>query len=174
MQTQQALHLISHPAISNAFPTHWADFGAGSGLFTHALASLLAPGSKIIAIDKNVTVFEKNITENDVRIETLQADFTSATLYINDLDGILMANSFHFVRDKFDFIKKISSFFKDQECFLIVEYDTDQANPWVPFPVSFRSLKELFQKLGYNFIGKIHELPSRYNRANIYSALATR
>jgi hypothetical protein len=53
---------------------------------------------------------------------------------------------------------------------LLVEYDMDTANPWVPYPVSFTSLMQLFQELGYTTIQHLGELPSRYNRANIYAA----
>ncbi|MBC7828207.1 MAG: methyltransferase type 11 [Chitinophagaceae bacterium] len=174
MQPEQALDLIRHPAITVDFPTNWADLGSGSGLFSHALASLLVPGSKIFAIDKNTGIFERHQKTNEVIIETMEADFITESLKIHDLDGILMANSLHFVAGKIDFISKLSSYFAKQECFLIVEYDMDMSNPWVPFPISFHSLQKLFQDLDYHFIQKIDELPSRYNRSNIYSALVKR
>ncbi len=44
--------------------------------------------------------------------------------------------------------------------FLIVEYDMNNANRWVPYPVSFRYLKQLFQKSGYGLIEKLREYPS--------------
>jgi hypothetical protein len=44
--------------------------------------------------------------------------------------------------------------------FLIVEYDMNNANRWVPYPLSFRYLKQLFQKSGYCLIEKLREYPS--------------
>jgi hypothetical protein len=58
MRFQDALTLrIDHPQISSGVPAIWADFRSGAGLFRNALAALLAPGSKIYAIDKNVRAF---------------------------------------------------------------------------------------------------------------------
>jgi hypothetical protein len=54
--------------------------------------------------------------------------------------------------------------------FLIVEYDMNNANRWVPYPLHFRSLKQLFQKSGYGLIEKLREYPSVFQRARMYSA----
>ena len=82
-----------------------------------------------------------------------------------------MANSFHYVKDKDSFIKKIEKKFKSVALFLILEYDMDISNPWVPFPISFNSLKLFFKNEGYASIKKLNERTSIYRRANIYSAL---
>jgi ubiquinone/menaquinone biosynthesis C-methylase UbiE len=171
MQLEQAFKLISHTEILRPYPTTWADLGCGSGLFTNALAAMLKPGGKIIAVDKDMKSFNALSNANGIMVEKIQADFTADGMKLSDLDGILMANSLHFVEDKTNFIKKAVTFFKQAACFVIVEYDTDVPNPWVPYPLSFHSLKELFTKAGFHLIEKIYTLPSRYNRANIYSAI---
>jgi hypothetical protein len=81
-----------------------------------------------------------------------------------------MANSLHYVRDKTAFIKNIERSFVQKGSFLIIEYDTEQANPWVPYPINFSSLKQLFNKAGYAVVEKISETPSAYGPRNIYSA----
>ncbi|HVH63449.1 MAG TPA: methyltransferase domain-containing protein [Candidatus Dormibacteraeota bacterium] len=73
----------------------WADLGAGEGAFTHALAKLLGPEAHITAVDKDAHA----VRAIDGRIETRVADFTKP-LDLHDLDGIVMANSLHFVRNK--------------------------------------------------------------------------
>lgn len=171
MLIEQATTLISHPLIAANSPMIWADLGCGSGLFTQALAQLLAPGSKIYALDKDLSDFRKIKESNEIEIEKLQADFVSDSVNISNLDGILMANSLHFVSDKAALINKWKASFTEKECYLVVEYDTDVPNAWVPYPVSFKSLKRLFLRLGYQSIEKIHESPSRYNQGNIYSVL---
>lgn len=171
MQLHDAIALINHPQVSTGVPTTWADFGCGAGLFTNALATLLAPGSKIYAVDKNVKTFRANQHTGDVYFQTVNADFTADSINIGDLDGILMANSLHFVSDKISFIKQCVKYFRGQKVFLIVEYDTDTPNPWVPYPVSFESLSRLFMSLGFSQYQKIYELRSQYNRNEIYSTI---
>jgi ubiquinone/menaquinone biosynthesis C-methylase UbiE len=165
--------LINHPELSMGSTTNWADLGSGSGLFTRALATLLMPGSKIYAIDKNAEGFKTGENTDDIFYQKVNADFT-AGLPISDLDGIMMANSLHFVSDKLDFVKKCSQYFKGPELFLIIEYDTDKGNHWVPHPVSFESLGRLFSSLGYKNVQKIGDIPSRYNHGKIYSSLVKR
>src|SRR5437773_9268666 len=73
----------------------WADLGAGEGAFTLALADLLGPGAHITAVDKDA----RALRAIGHGIETRVADFTRP-LDLHDLDGIVMANSLHFVRNK--------------------------------------------------------------------------
>ena len=105
-----------------------------------------------------------------MRIEKVHGNFIQTVLPQN-LNGILMANSFHYVKDKNTFIKKIEKNLKLEGSFIIVEYDMDNSNPWVPYPLSFNSLKKFFEKFRYTSITKLNEHPSMYRRANIYSAL---
>lgn len=152
--------------------TVWADFGAGSGLFTHALGQLLIPGSSIQAVDKNHSRFDIKNSRPGIGIEFLRADFDNDHFKTHKLDGILMANSLHYVQNKEDFLKRCERHFKQNPTFLIVEYDLSVPNPWVPFPVDFRSLCQLFRTGGFSVVEKIHEAPSRLNRSNIYSLIA--
>jgi hypothetical protein len=57
--------------------------------------------------------------------------------------------------------------------FLIVEYDTDLANPWVPYPVSVVSLERMFASVGYSAIQMLGTRRSIYQRARIYAALVS-
>ena len=170
MLKDHAVELIRNDMFMNRIVQTWADLGCGNGLFTSALADLLAKGSKIYAVDKNSSSLKKIPLCRDIIIEKLNKDFIKDNLP-GDLDGILMANSFHYVNDKSSLINKIRGNFKLKPFFLIVEYDTDISNPWVPFPISFNSLKAFFKSAGYSSIKKLNERTSVYRRANIYSAL---
>jgi ubiquinone/menaquinone biosynthesis C-methylase UbiE len=169
MELSEAIKLINHKSLPRTSKTIWADVGCGSGLFTHALASQLASGSTIYAVDKDGQALKKLQPPLNVSMEKIELDFIRDEINLYDLDGIVMANSLHFVQDKISFLQKLKKCFKAGGSFLIVEYDIDVPNPWVPFPVSRHSLQRLFEQLGYGTIHKIHEVPSRYNRANIYS-----
>jgi len=176
MQLQDAIALITHADFKPAGKQTWADLGCGSGLFTSALASLLQPESMIYAIDNNDSATFKKISSfNKVTIQAKRLDFVTDDLAINSLDGILMANSLHYVKDKVSFLDKAARYMKPANSFLIVEYDTDiPVNRWVPYPVSFQSLKKLFSEAGYTSVSKLHERKSVYNSGSIYSAVITR
>jgi trans-aconitate methyltransferase len=170
MRLENAITLIKNSAISSTHPQQWTDFGCGSGLFTHALATLLQKHSVIHAIDKNIRSFEGFAVEG-IAVQKKQLDFVTADIDLKDLDGILMANSLHYVKNKLSFINKLSTTIKPTGSILIVEYDTDKSNPWVPYPVSFTALQQLFNDHGFRQIIKLNEQPSVFGRANIYSAL---
>lgn len=170
MLISQAVNLIRNEIFMNQSIQSWADLGCGNGLFTSALADLLARGSKIYAIDKNSSSLNKIPQYQNVIVEKLNKDFIKDNLP-GDLDGVLMANSFHYVKNKNSLIEKIKGNFKLKPTFLIVEYDMDVSNPWVPFPLGFNSLRLLFENAGYSSIKKLNERNSIYRRANIYSAL---
>jgi ubiquinone/menaquinone biosynthesis C-methylase UbiE len=171
MQFIEAVTLIRTDRIKSDQPQIWADLGCGSGLFTRALAGILYAQSTIYAVDKNMSFFKTTPISDKINISPLESDFVTDQLDIRNLDGILMANAFHFVRDKKAFLEKIKSYFKDQPLFLIVEYDLDSPNRWVPYPMNFISLNNFFTSAGFHSIIKISERPSIYHRADIYAAV---
>src|SRR4051794_38579406 len=125
MELQEAVSLIKTDKLIQATQATWADLGCGSGLFTRALATILKPGSRIFAVDKNISSFKTGPSPILVTIDTLESDFVKEDLKLKNLDGILMANSIHFVKDKKSFLTKLFPYFHDVQLFLIVEYDTD-------------------------------------------------
>jgi trans-aconitate methyltransferase len=178
MTEQQAIALIDNEHTrSLPHPTRWADLGCGSGLFTHALASLLQPGSTIYAIDRQ-SLIKPQTTKGQVTIQPLKLDFIKSDLAgdagLHHLDGILMANSLHYVKDKPNLLNRLSTSLNPTHCLLIVEYDTDQpVSTWVPYPLSFNALTTLVQAAGYQTITLLAERPSLYGRSNLYAALIT-
>jgi trans-aconitate methyltransferase len=173
MELREAISLIQTDQITQETKTTWADLGCGSGLFTRALSGLLYTGSTIYAVDKSLSSFQKNSFSNQVLVSTIESDFVKDDLNLENLDGILMANALHFVRNKKSFIEKIMPYFRDAPVFLLVEYDTDLPNPWVPYPISFTSLKKLFSEKGFNVVKKINEKKSLYRTSDLYSVLIT-
>ena len=171
MTLQEGIALIKTDKIDSGKKATWADLGCGSGLFTNALASLLEDESTIYAVDKNISSFDKNPSIKNVLIKPVELNFERASLPFNNLDGILMANSLHYVKNKKDFFEKIKTYFKENGCFLIVEYDMETSSHWVPYPINFLSLKKLFHDVGFSFVEKISERPSAFNRGNLFSAI---
>ncbi len=152
-------------------PQIWADLGCGSGTFTRSIATLLPMSSKVLAVDNNAKSL-KQIPEviSGTGIRLVASDFTTFEPE-EALDGILMANSIHFVKNKADLINRLFGFLNENGVLILVEYDTNHGNPWVPHPISYDTLCELISDQ-YS-IEKIGEASSRYQRSGIYSALIT-
>ncbi len=169
MKIDHAVSLISHVSFKHNKPEKWADLGCGSGTFTEALSQILPAKSEIVAVDKSNQSFPYHF-DNSIGISFLRADFERDVLPINALNGILMANSIHYVKSKAELIQRLLPLFDSIPKFLIVEYDTFSANPWVPFPLPFTELEKLFGVLGFTSIEKIGQRDSLYGE-KMYSAL---
>lgn len=171
MELSTAISLIQkgvHPATSQ----RWADLGAGKGLFTKALSEIVGAGSIVFAVDKDDVPDPGFINPEKITINRVKADFTKGLGEVTDLDGILMANSLHFVRDKMPLLRKLSAHMKSNGRFVIVEYDTDRSNTWVPYPISFKNLERLVSN-ETGTIAKIGEAGSRYQSGGMYAVSIT-
>ena len=167
MQLKEAIQLIDKASIDNMRATQWADLGTGAGLFAQALSMLLAPASKIYAIDQSMQAIRP--VRADVAIEFLQGDFTNTNFKLPLLDGIMMANSLHYVRDKTLLIQDLKQYLQPHAGFIIVEYDLQKANRWVPYPVNPDELQQLFFNEGYKKFQFTGKKKSVYNDGNIYA-----
>ena len=119
----------------------WADLGSGEGAFTLALADLLGPTGSIHTVDRDGRALQVQVRAlrdafPNVSVTPLVADFTMP-LELPPLDGIVMANSLHFERDKLAVLRLVGGYLRPAGRLVLVEYDTDHGNPWVPFPLSF-------------------------------------
>jgi ubiquinone/menaquinone biosynthesis C-methylase UbiE len=175
MEIKDAIQLITHPSFSKKNKKVWTDLGCGTGTFTLALASILEEESIIYAVDTNGSALMKiPETYKSAHIKKLNTNFVTTELPILQIDGVLMANSLHYVYEKEAFLTMLKSKLKEDANFLIIEYDSHASNSWVPYPINFDSLKALFLKLGYKNITKLHTRASIYGNSRIYSALIQR
>ena len=171
MKISQATALIRTPLIDWARPQSWCDLGSGNGTFTTALAQLLTPGSTIHAVDLDQRGLERIPEQsNGVTIRKIMGDLQSPSLRLPLVDGILMANSLHFIREQHLFLGRLLSV---ADRFLIVEYERSRPSPWGPYPVGFEKLCELFSEAGVERVEKLATRPSRFG-GTMYSALAER
>jgi ubiquinone/menaquinone biosynthesis C-methylase UbiE len=153
----------------------WADLGAGEGAFTLALADLLGPSAQITAVDKDAGSLRRLASaagSKTTTIETVVGDFTRQ-LSLADLDGIVMANSLHFVRDKAPVLKSVGEMLRPGGTLIVVEYDADRGNPWVPHPFSYATWERLAAAAGFQQTRRLQTYPSRY-LGSMYSAASTK
>lgn len=171
MELAVAIGLIEKGVDKTPAPQVWADLGAGKGMFSRALATLLHEGSTVYAVDKSsASLAAIELHSPSVTLKKIQQDFIQE-LPPEPLTGILMANALHFVENKIAFIKKIRKKVGSTGRVIIVEYDLQVANAWVPYPIHFAALEKLARDAGFTTISRMGEVPSLYSRANIYSAV---
>lgn len=154
----------------------WADLGAGSGAFTLALAELLGLAAQIYAVDKDTRLLRENEVTFRRRfpgqpIRFITADITRP-LELPALDGILMANSLHFQRNKEPLLQSLRGLLKPTGRFLLVEYNADHGNVWVPYPLSYPVWEQLARRCGFTHTRLLATHPSRFLH-EIYSAQST-
>ena len=144
----------------------WADFGAGTGAFTLALRDVAGPDVEIIAVDRDagdLRELQRSMERSfpGTRLRTLAADFTRP-LVIPPLDGILAANSLHYVRNQVDLLRQWRRYLAPGGRLIVVEYDTDRGNHWVPYALSFETFAEIAQEAGFTAPERIGCQPSRF------------
>jgi len=141
MENQEAIDLL-RDAVGKSTGI-WADLGAGTGTFTLALAELLRGGT-IYAVDDDATAVRALgdlPAVGDTRIIPIKADFTrplelpSLEGSRRPLDGLLIANALHFVRDPTGVLSRLVQKLRTGGRVIVVEYDQRRASRWVPHPI---------------------------------------
>ena len=170
---------IQAPVPAPAPESVWADIGAGEGAFTLAVADVLGPGARIIALDRDAGALRRN-TEAiasrfpATRLTTVVADL-EGPLELPPLDGLVAANSLHYIpRDRqVATIRSLAAHLRPGAPFIVVEYDADRGNPWVPHPFSSVAFQRMALAAGLGQATVIGRVPSRFLGA-IYAAVSRR
>ena len=144
----------------------WADLGAGEGAFTLALAELIGPEGRVVAVDKDA----RALRAIGPGVETRVADFTKP-LDLHDLDGVVMANSLHFVPDKQPVLESVRAMLRPGGRLIVVEYGADRGNPWVPYPFSYGTWETMAARAGFKNTRLLKTVPSRW-LGSMYSAVS--
>lgn len=151
----------------------WADFGAGRGAFTLALAELLGPKATIHAVDRDGRALQALVRAMQAQFpqQTMHyhvADFTQP-LNLPALDGIVIANALHFQRRQQPVVELLRTYLRLGGRLLIVEYNIERGNYAVPFPVPYPTWAKLAQAAGFEHTELLMTRPSR-SLTEIYSA----
>jgi ubiquinone/menaquinone biosynthesis C-methylase UbiE len=153
----------------------WADFGSGSGAFTLALAEILDPGSQIYSVDKApISLQQQERTMKaqfpEINVKYFNADYTQP-LDLPPLDGVVMANSLHFQQDKESVLSLIQNYLLPGGRLILVEYNLDQGNTWVPYPLSYKTWEMMARRHGFARTRLLARRPSRF-MGEIFSAVS--
>jgi SAM-dependent methyltransferase len=155
----------------------WADLGSGEGAFTLALADLIGETGRVYSIERDADALRAQREAMakrfpNVAVDYMRSDFTK-TLELPPLDGMVMANSLHFHRDKAPLVSRLAAYLKPAGRFVLVEYDADDGNAWVPYPISYARWEVVSAQAGLSGTRLMARMPSRFLGA-IYSAISTR
>ena len=154
----------------------WADLGAGEGTFTRALVDVLGPG-RIYAVERDAKALAKlrrwaSLEAPNVVPE--QADFSRSLDLPGQegaLDGILLANSLHYVRDAAAVLRRLVRWLRPGGRVVLVEYDRRPANPWVPYPIPADDWPKLATAVGLSNPRITATRPSSFG-GDLYVAVA--
>ena len=176
MRDDEALALL-RPAVPDGDGGVWADLGAGTGVFTRALAALLGPEGRVYAIDADaraLSALRASAARAPDRptVTVREADFTRP-LDLPTLDGVLMANALHFARDAGAVLALAASYLRPGGRFVLIEYQGRGPNPWVPHPVPSARFAELAPAAGLAPPTVAATRPSAFG-GQIYVAVAMR
>lgn len=156
----------------------WADFGAGSGAFTLALRDLAGPAAEIYAVDSDsraLAALQEAMQRHfpGTALHLVPGNFTRP-LRLPALDGAVAANSLHFlpVAEQVRVLRCWREHLSPGGRLVLVEYDSDEGNRWIPYPISLSRLATLAEAAGYSPPEYLAEHPSRM-LTRIYSALLT-
>ena len=131
----------------------WADFGAGDGAFTLALADLLGPTAQIVAIDRDASRLRANQQAMRARFPETKARYVAAdfnqALDLPTLDGIVIANALHFTQDQAHVMELLGSYLGPAGRLLVVEYNIGHSNFAVPYPVPYPRWQTLARGAGF-------------------------
>jgi SAM-dependent methyltransferase len=130
-------------------------------------------------VDKDRRALEANAEAVRARfpatlLTTLVADLTGP-LDLSELDGLVAANSLHYVpRDRqVDVVRGLAAHLRPGGRFVVVEYDADRGNPYVPHPFSYPSWERMAAAADLVDTRRLSRVPSRFLDA-IYSAESRR
>lgn len=155
----------------------WADFGAGSGTFTFALAELLGPEGRVVAVDRESAGLDalrqglesraaRGDDDGAARVIPALGDFTdlAAITELGELalDGALFANALHFDADPTATLGRTRERLGPGGRLVVVEYQDRPPNPWVPHPLPVARLEEVAAALGLGAPRVVGERPSSY------------
>jgi ubiquinone/menaquinone biosynthesis C-methylase UbiE len=153
----------------------WADLGSGTGAFTLALAELIGPSGQIHSVDTRRDALRSQEQAMRARFPRMAIHYRvgdfARRLDLPPLDGVVMANSLHFQREKDPVVRLVRSYLRPGGRLIVVEYETDRGNPWVPYPFSYRTWERLARRNGLVGTTLLMTRPSRF-LGQIYSAVS--
>ncbi len=158
----------------------WADIGAGDGTFTRALFERVGRSSRIYAVDRDpraMAAVERWATAARANVIPVVADFSQPFdlpgVDESPLDGLLLANALHFVREADAVLARLAAWLRPGGRVVVVEYDGRRSSRWIPYPIPAAKLPALVRSAGLTTPIITATRPSAFG-GNLYVATSDR
>ena len=172
MKTEDAVALIRSSV--QGHEGTWADLGAGRGTFTRALVELLGSDAHVYSVDRHAESLAELATwakEHAPNVQAIEGDFTDARILaqLPELDGILLANALHFVKNAGAALKHLVGRLRSGGRVVLIEYDRVTASRWTPYPIQIADLRSLAKTAELPLFTVAESRPSNYE-GTLYAA----
>ncbi len=109
-----------------------ADIGAGSGLFSRALAKAVAPGGKVYAVDIQQDLLDyinKRNKEEQIRnIRTVLGKFDDPKLPAQDVDLAFIHDVLHHIQNRAAYLKALAAYLRPNGRVAIIDMNSSDPN----------------------------------------------
>lgn len=171
--------LLLRPAIRAGMGGRWADIGCGDGIFTRLLLEWLTPDSTVVAVDQDGGALHRLVQDlpaaQRAAVQTVQTDFTQPLALPDStpFDGMVLANSLHFVRQKLPVLTHLIRLLRPGGTAIIIEYNAARGNWAVPHPFRDETCLQLMADAGLQGAHIVNREPSSF-LGEIYTACAVK
>jgi cyclopropane fatty-acyl-phospholipid synthase-like methyltransferase len=141
------------------------DIGAGSGYFSIKLAE---KGAHVIAADVSdefQTALKQRIEDNKLEnIELRKIPYDSPDLADNEVDMVLIVNTYHHIENRVDYFKKVKKGIKPDGELVIIDYFKKElpVGPPVNHKIDLETVKSELEKAGYKLDVNVDLLPYQF------------
>ena len=109
-----------------------ADIGAGSGLFTRALAKAVSPGGTVYAVDIQQDLLDyinqRDEQEHIQNVKTVLGEFSDPKVPARNVDLALINDVLHHIENRAAYLKALGTYIKNSGRIAIIEMNKDDPN----------------------------------------------
>ncbi|MGB3776443.1 MAG: class I SAM-dependent methyltransferase [Leeuwenhoekiella sp.] len=142
------------------------DIGAGSGYFSIKLAE---KGARVIAADVSdefQKILKKRIEDNSIEnIELRKIPYDSPNMADNEMDMVLIVNTYHHIENRSDYFKKVKKGIKPNGELIVIDFFKKEipVGPPVSHKVDLETVKKEMKEAGYTQLDiNTHLLPYQF------------
>jgi ubiquinone/menaquinone biosynthesis C-methylase UbiE len=129
------------------------------------------------SIDRDGSALQAQERQMKVRFPQVQVYYRKANyahrLELPSLDGIIAANTLHFLQDKEPVLDLFYAYLKPSGRMILVEYNIEDGNYAVPYPLPYPAWERLAKRSGFTVTQLLATRPSSFLH-EIYSALSVK